>query len=326
MRKQNGCPICGEKLSGGYCSFCGYNYNRKSLIKSNTAEPVNRKESYKMVQPKQVEKVQRSTRTPRWIVAVLIVMIFVIIVPVVLTMALSNVGSDLKESFYEESEYEYDPYVNVKYEIPETGETFDVELISGEYEIGVQLPEGVYNIQLLSGSGNMNLSDYLNGIFDWKSFEKGAEDDYSVTEWTDVKLYQGGYLSISGDIILQFSTKNGQMDKIEVMDNPITEIVTIQSEEKQIAGKDFPAGVYDVCMKDGYTVFEYSVPADDEYYENGMMEDSLWLDGEEKEDVYCNLTLPEGTEVYAEAFSGTLLLKPSAKIGTTDYAKRYFNE
>ena len=45
--------------------------------------------------------------------------------------------------------------MNTTRELSETGATYDCVLGYGEYEIGAQIPEGTYEVELVSGEGSM---------------------------------------------------------------------------------------------------------------------------------------------------------------------------
>jgi len=113
------------------------------------------------------------------------------------------------------------------------------------------------------------------------------------------------------------------------MENPLTESVEIK--EDVVAGKDFPAGVYDVTFRRpdeeeyGMGYMKYIVPGtireeDIEEYEISTGSVLLGEPGE----IYHNVVLPEGTTVTVE--EGIIILTPSEKIESEDYGAYYADQ
>ncbi|MCI7179224.1 MAG: hypothetical protein SOY12_10690 [Schaedlerella sp.] len=230
--------------------------------------------------------------------------------------------TDPQPEYMSEAEVGYDPYAFVERELAEEGTAFEIELQAGCYEAGVHLPEGRYTVSLISGIGTMSVEDWDNGIYLWESFGDNAEQD-EITEMEDVRLYQGAKLKITESAILLFHSENGQTQDMSSQENPLTEVVKIREEEPLYAGKDFPAGVYDITIPADYASVQYTIP--DYFAENE--EDAIeateyiWLDAEEGEDRYRNVVLPEGASIYTEY--ADIVLIPSEIIGSEDYKAYY---
>lgn len=223
-------------------------------------------------------------------------------------------------SSHSESSAEYNPYEYLDRELAETGDSFEIELTEGAYLVGVHLPEGTYKAELVEGSGGIDVEDNANGIYLWENF--GTDPDYDeVTEMDDLRLFQGARVEINRGVTLKLTTENGQTDKMEAIPNPLTEEYTLEVGRERTAGEDFPAGVYDVQVKSDWALFDYNVPTEKDYVENGMYERSLWLEADENNGVYRNLVLTEGTVICSE--DEEIVLIPSEIIGTMDYSDYY---
>ena len=213
-------------------------------------------------------------------------------------------------------DYEYDPYEYVDAQLSDTGETYDIDLTSGEYVVGVHLPEGNYSASLTQGTGYMNVTDDENGIYLYQSF--GYEEEYDeVTEMDDIRLFDGAIVEFSGDGILSLHTDTAQTENMSWEENPLTESVQLVAGWTYVAGQDFPEGVYDITASE-WTTVEYSIHDEERmnYWQN-----SLWFSGDDAEDVYHNVVLPAGAEISSADAAATLV--PSPVIGSTDYDSYY---
>ena len=216
---------------------------------------------------------------------------------------ISSFGDDFHSSDYDwnddgsEVESEYDPYMNTTRELSETGATYDCVLGYGEYEIGAQIPEGTYEVELVSGEGSMQQDDPENSIYYYSYFSEDESD-------TDA----GDYLD-------------------DVEENPLTEQVTLKAGNTYTAGTDFPAGWYDVTEASGvdWAELHYKIYLGDLYdkenenlnYENY----GLWFYDTDGSESYKNAVFPEGTEL--EVDDGDLILTPSGSVKNQNYDSFY---
>lgn len=260
-----------------------------------------------------------------------IVLVVVVIVAVIVVSGISSVISDISSDDQwtwdnldwgdDSSDYEYDPYEYVDAQLSDTGETYDLDLTSGEYVVGVHLPEGNYSASLTQGTGYMNVTDDENGIYLYQSF--GYEEEYDeVTEMDDIRLFDGAIVDFSGDGILSLHTDTAQTQDMSWEENPLTESVQLSTGGTYVAGENFPEGVYDITASE-WTTVEYSLYLGDIYDDEELnyWQNSLWFSGDDAEDVYHNVVLPAGTEISSD--TAAVMLVPSPVIGSTDYDSYY---
>lgn len=79
------------------------------------------------------------------------------------------------------------------------------ELTTGNYEVGVDIPRGKYNVKALSGSGN------FQGAVKSQSYGSLNEIlgvDYGSSTFSNLKLELGDTITIKGDVLLEFSISN----------------------------------------------------------------------------------------------------------------------
>lgn len=216
-----------------------------------------------------------------------------------------------------EVDTEYDPYQNVTRALPDSGEVYESRLGQGEYVGGVHIPEGTYTVTSEEeGFVSVYVEDAENEIWLYESLDS----ETPVLE--EVCVYQGAVVTVSGDTFAVFSTENAQTDTMVGEANPLTEEIRLDGGKAYTAGKDFPAGVYDVSAVSGY-----GGPALTVYDSQGGELDfrGIWLsDSEDAEKEYRNLVIPEGALLTAKDYETLeILLKPSETIRDTDYQGYY---
>lgn len=246
---------------------------------------------------------------------------------------ISSFGDDFHSSDYDwnddgsEVDSEYDPYMNTTRELSETGATYDCVLGYGEYEIGAQIPEGTYEVELVSGEGSMQQDDPENSIYYYSYFSEEESDTDAGDYLDDVRLYTGGHLKIDTGLVVQFHSENAQTEQMQLEENPLTEQVTLKAGNTYTAGTDFPAGWYDVTEASGvdWAELRYKIYLGnlyDEEYENLNYENyGLWFYDTDGSESYRNAVFPEGTEL--EVVDGDLILTPSGSVKNQNYDSFY---
>ena len=246
---------------------------------------------------------------------------------------ISSFGDDFHSSDYDwnddgsEVDSEYDPYMNTTRELSETGVTYDCVLGYGEYEIGAQIPEGTYEVELVSGEGSMQQDDPENSIYYYSYFSEDESDTDAGDYLDDVRLYTGGHLKIDTGLVVQFHSENAQTEQMQLEENPLTEQITLKAGNTYMAGTDFPAGWYDVTEASGVDCAElhYKIYLGELYdkenetlnYENY----GLWFYDTDGSESYRNAVFPEGTEL--EVVDGDLILTPSGSVKNQNYDSFY---
>ena len=246
---------------------------------------------------------------------------------------ISSFGDDFHSSDYDwnddgsEVESEYDPYMNTTRELSEAGATYDCVLGYGEYEIGAQIPEGTYEVELVSGEGSMQQDDPENSIYYYSYFSEDESDTDAGDYLDDVRLYTGGHLKIDTGLVVQFHSENAQTEQMQLEENPLTEQVTLKAGNTYMAGTDFPAGWYDVTEASGvdWAELRYKIYLGELYdkenetlnYENY----GLWFYDTDGSESYRNAVFPEGTEL--EVVDGDLILTPSGSVKNQNYDSFY---
>lgn len=206
-------------------------------------------------------------------------------------------------------------YNMVRRESPAAGEHFEAELTQGSYQVGVQIPEGTYQVDLVESSGQISLNDEENVIYIYCPV--GTEPEYGEREhYSDLRLYSGADLQVIGDVKVRLSSDNAQIEGdygLRSMKNPLTESVLIRQDETLTAGEDFPAGVYDFQSQSENCWAEVTT-MEQNGYDSGTAASvqRIYLWNNPNEQYYHNVILQEGTEVAVT--EGELLMVPSEVI------------
>jgi len=117
--------------------------------------------------------------------------------------------------------YEFDRYIYSYEDIPEIGEYYGVTLSEGSYEVGVDIPAGIYRITEVMGYGYLSWDDEENDISEWfiLSGEDWGTDQLDPSESTDLRFYTGATIEIENDVQIRIETDNARMGEgIYLMD------------------------------------------------------------------------------------------------------------
>lgn len=343
------CSLCGGKLnSNGICTECGLDNNKSDKnYRINQSEcdhePLTHVHHGKNEKPEKQPKPntprqswQGSTTTysgntgstgskksgkkkkPGRIISKIIAVIVIFNVFFGIFQPLVSDILDDAISGYQENTEDYtrsDPYEYVTKELPEDGESVSFELTSGDYVVGVHIPEGNYQADVSYDYDTVQVDDGDSGLY---LYEYAGRTDGDYLD--DLRLYNGAIVHISSQTTITLYSDNAQTDNVFYEDNPLAGQKPVTIKEDAIVGPDLPAGVYDLTLVSG----EGSVDVDiyTEYGES-METKNLYLgenctDGKE----YKNLVLPKNAQITLDD-NMELRLTPSEKVSTTDYYEYY---
>lgn len=346
------CSLCGGKLnSNGICTECGLDNNKSDKnYRINQSEcdhePLTHVHHGKNEKPEKQPKPntprqswQGSTTTysgntgstgstgrkksgknkkPGRIISKIIAVIVIFNVFFGIFQPLVSDILDDAISGYQENTQDYtrsDPYEYVTKELPEDGESVSFDLTSGDYVVGVHIPEGNYQADVSYDYDTVQVDDGDSGLY---LYEYAGRTDGDYLD--DLRLYNGAIVHISSQTTITLYSDNAQTDNVFYEDNPLAGQKPVTIKEDAIVGPNLPAGVYDLTLVSG----EGSVDVDiyTEYGES-METKNLYLgenctDGKE----YKNLVLPKNAQITLDD-NMELRLTPSEKVSTTDYYQYY---
>lgn len=343
------CSLCGGKLnSNGICTECGLDNNKSDKnYRINQSEcdhePLTHVHHGKNEKPEKqpksntqrqswqgstttysgntgstVRKKSGKNKKPGRIISKIIAVIVIFNVFFGIFQPLVSDILDDVISGYQENTEDYtrsDPYEYVTKELPADGESVSFELTSGDYVVGVHIPEGNYQADVSYDYDTVQVDDGDSGFY---LYEYAGRTDGDYLD--DLRLYNGAIVHISSQTTITLYSDNAQTDNVFYEDNPLAGQEPVTIKEDAIVGPDLPAGVYDLTLVSG----EGSVDVDiyTEYGES-IETKNLYLgenctDGKE----YKNLVLPKNAQITLDD-NMELRLTPSEKVSTTDYYQYY---
>lgn len=342
------CPICDEKLRNGVCPVCGYDFKRLEKKQNpesrhwdvleqdpGTQEPVfvheekkcgkkkkDRKKWSRYKKRMETQRVRRNTAERRnsrrtgLIILIVIILLVSGILPFIGNMVfqgISDVKDEVQYRFFDETDsgdtVESDPYRNTTYALDTQGEHFETELTAGEYLVGADLPEGIYQVSVEEGKTALLARNQEQRISLYDFYKADAEDDdgfYKKSE--EIRLYTGTYLRIDGAGTMRLETDSAK-GEYQLVGNPLKENVAVKG--TMTAGKDFPAGSYDiVCRKNRgtvqtlYQITENGAEYTTDYNMIASGANDVWGDPERYQQVYfydgMRIKVPDDMEVELE--------------------------
>lgn len=181
-------------------------------------------------------------------------------------------------------------------------EPFETELSAGHYEVGIDIPEGTYNLTCTSGTGNVYSSNMYSGGLN-VVMSTDTSDGISVDTFSNAKFSNGDTLSISSSAVIKINSE--AVDKNSLSEKTSSGIEAELSSGNFIAGTDFEPGIYDItCIAGSGNVYS------DNMYDGGLNEVMSDDAGDSHYIVtFKNATFDEGTQL---TISGcTIKLTPS---------------
>lgn len=122
------------------------------------------------------------------------------------------------------------------------GGNIQISLGPGIYMAGLHLPAGIYDAELVSGSGSVYVQNMEENY--WESdylYERSSKKEQKME---DLRLTQGTLIKITDELWMNLSTQESQGYLADTTDweNFLTDPVKVR--DGMIAGEDFPAGTY----------------------------------------------------------------------------------
>ncbi len=347
------CTLCGGRLSGGKCEFCGLNnslYDRDYLknsyeVPSASSTPAGRAVPHRQssggssdkrqIKRRQKDPVPRRTpsrssskmRKLALLLIIAIILLFTLLPALIqagknilqefsASYSVSSLQTDTGSDFYDDSS----PYLYVTRDIPESGGAYETVLGNGYYLVGVHIPEGIYTAELKEGTGSFHITDEENMIYDYIWF--GDDEEYNEVHYQeDIRLYNGAWVSIDDTVFLTLTTDNAQPLTSESGPNPSAGSAVILDADTYIVGEDFAEGIYDLYLETALDTADSSLELT---YPDGNS-DYLWMSNSSYSGIQNyysdhgikNVVLPAGTVLLLEG--DNIVLQPSEEYFDIDY-------
>lgn len=131
---------------------------------------------------------------------------------------------------------------------------YETELTSGFYTAGIDFPAGKYDIEVVSGGGNVSSSNMFSGglnlVMGVEEKDAALGTDLYEQSYKNAKLDKGVVLSVSGGVTIKISSEAASADPLTPREQDITDPVQLSS-GNYVAGEDFPAGIYNITAISG---------------------------------------------------------------------------
>lgn len=136
-------------------------------------------------------------------------------------------------------------------------EPFETELSAGHYEVGIDIPEGIYNLTCVSGQGNV----YSDGIYSGglnEIMSTDTSDGLSIDSFSNARFSNGDELTVSSTAVIKVTSEAAYTSYLSTR-SPLGVEIELSS-GNFIAGTDFEPGVYDVtCIAGQGNVYDDNV-------------------------------------------------------------------
>ena len=173
-----------------------------------------------------------------------------------------------------------------------------IELSNGNYTSGIDFPAGKYDIEAVSGSGNVSSSNMYSGGINAAMGTEEANDaigsDLYEQKYSNIDLSDGVVLYISG-VTVKITSEAADGSPLKTREQPNTKTIDLGN-GNFVSGTDFPAGTYDIIAVSGGG----NVSSDNMY--GGGLNAVMGVTEKNKEfgldmyqQEYKNIELPEGT-------------------------------
>lgn len=329
------CPICDEKLENGVCPMCGYDFKR--LEHGGKPLPVHDKKRHTSKAKKKSGKSPRQFRRNDFpvkkkkgkgkslVVVITAILFFLVDILPDVAPFFMNQFSEVRETIESKisgeksksdtTQPEIDPYRNAEYKLKTTGKHFETSLTAGEYIVGLDLPEGIYQVSIAKGKNSLDIKNRKQSISQYDFYKKDADKDDTLYHTKEtVHLYQGSYVKVDQGGTMKFVTDSGQTGRMKTRKkNSLKKKITL-TEGTKTAGVDFPAGSYDMICQDGRGRVETKYRPEGSTYdvsegyelESQPNKDDMYAYPEKQNQVYFN----DGMKIEVPA-GMKLVLRPS---------------
>ena len=326
------CSLCDGKLDGRkICKECGldnsksekyYKINQSSCDNMPLTHVHEKKHEdiwdYKKVitQKSTTKKSTAKKKSEKSLISILVSVISLcaFIIPALL-------GIFANDSYTSEPEWELNayesPYEYVDAVHPADGEYAEYSLTSGDYIVGIHIPEGDYIALVNAEYDTVQVRDDDNGIYLY---------EYEAKEWgnylDDLRLFNGAIVSITTQTEIELQSSNAQYQNMGyTFENPLKDVYYLEQDYTAEAGVDFQPGVYNLYSAADYAYVTLTII--DEFGEEWEYYYNLEI-GEESVCgvLYQNMVIPEGASI--KCIEGDVELMPGSTIGDIDYSRYYW--
>lgn len=116
---------------------------------------------------------------------------------------------------------------------------YETDLTSGAYYVGFHIPEGVYNVTVNSGVGNILTKTGITSAL-------GSASGVSYADsYNNLTLANGDILKVTQSLNIKITTQEAYYSTMQSYNNTATQPMEL-SAGNYVIGQDIPAGIYDI--------------------------------------------------------------------------------
>lgn len=205
---------------------------------------------------------------------------------VIAVLVLAGIGGAMSGGGTEETQGAEQSSQQTESTTPVASIVYDAELGSGNYTSGIDFPAGTYDIEVVSGNGNVSSDNQFDGGIN--AIMGVKDDDLYQKSYSNISLPKDTVLSVYGGVTIKIHSDSASGEALTPREQPNTEEVELGN-GNFVAGTDFPAGVYDIVAVSGS-----GNVSSDNMFEGGLNA----IMGTKKSDLYekeyKNIDLAEG--------------------------------
>lgn len=205
---------------------------------------------------------------------------------VIAVLVLAGIGGAMSGGGTEETQGAEQSSKQTETTTPVASIVYDAELGSGNYTSGIDFPAGTYDIEVVSGNGNVSSDNQFDGGIN--AIMGVKDDDLYQKSYSNISLPKDTVLSVYGGVTIKIHSDSASGEALTPREQPNTEEVELGN-GNFVAGTDFPAGVYDIVAVSGS-----GNVSSDNMFEGGLNA----IMGTKKSDLYekeyKNIDLAEG--------------------------------
>lgn len=237
------CPVCGTKLKNGYCPKCGHDFKAQQVQETSGRWEV--PESHADEQEKE------------WTINKFVVLLIAFLIIYFIWKGYDDVfpSFDSQKDSSDLIEIDLDFFNENERRLAEKpGEEFQTEISNGYYVVGLDLPEGTYDVEAKSGGAKLRVNNSKQDSNVYQFIEREDKNkDGNPGLVKNVSLFKGSLVQVRGYAVFQCRTKNADLNKmVKPQENPLTEQIVLR--ETAVVGKDIQPGTYDIKGEKGMAV------------------------------------------------------------------------
>lgn len=255
--KRKKCPVCGTKLKKGFCPKCGHDFKEQQVQETSGRW--------------EVPEHQADEEEKNWAIHKFVVLLITFIIIYFTWKGYDDVFPPIDSEENRVITRELDDLAEWRL-AEKPGEEFQTEISNGFYIVGLDLPEGIYDVEVKSGAAELRVNNTKLDFVVYQFIDREDKNkDGNPRVVKNVSLFQGSLVQVWGYAVFQCQTKNADLNKMmKPQENTLKEQFVLR--EAAVVGEDIQAGTYDIKGEKGKGVVMIEKGDNNEYYESMILD------------------------------------------------------